>query len=101
LAFAFVARYFRRHIVEQIICCDYKFKGRRWSRVSDQAKDFVRDLLVLDPAERATAEEALGNVWLNRRHRATVRNPTLMEVSQANRSIEAFTGYSKLKKLVS
>lgn len=90
-----------REIVEKIMRCEYSFKGRRWKKISARAKEFVQDLLVLDPGERPTAEEASSNMWLNRRYRATVRAPTVNETSQSTQSLQAFAGYSKLKKLVS
>lgn len=35
-----------------------------WDDVSDNAKDFVRHLLVVDPAQRYTARDALLHPWL-------------------------------------
>lgn len=91
----------RLRIVEQIVSGQYKFRGRRAKRISRQAKKFVEDLLVLVPEDRPTAEEALSSMWLNRRHCVTARAPTLDEVEQTDKSLKAFVGYSKLKKLVS
>jgi len=59
----------------------------------------VDDLLVLDPDDRATAEEALRSSWLNRRHTATVRSPDSKEMAMARQSIVNFAQYSKLRKL--
>jgi serine/threonine protein kinase len=87
--------------MERIMCCEYNFSGIRWKKASIHAKEFVRELLVLDPEDRPTADEALGNLWLNRRYSATVRAPTVEEVNQSTKSLQAFAGYSKLKKLVS
>lgn len=38
--------------------------GKLWSGVSDEAKDFVRSLLRVDPSERLSAEEALQHSWI-------------------------------------
>jgi len=89
----------RRHIVEQIMKGSYEFKGRRWKKISAQAKDFVDSLLVVDPDERATADEALAATWLNKRFSATVRNPYSHEVEGAQKSLMKFANYSKLKKV--
>lgn len=89
----------RRHIVEQIMKGSYEFKGRRWKKISAQAKDFVDSLLVVDPVERATAEEALSMSWLNKRFSATVRNPHSEEEDSAHASLLKFANYSKLKKV--
>ena len=90
----------RRHIVEQILQCKYDFKGRRWQRISPQAKAFVEDLLVDNPDERATAEEALVSTWLNKRYGATVRGPTEKELETTISSLSTYSHYYKLKKLV-
>lgn len=78
---------------------EYDFKGRRWKKISPQAKAFVGSLLVVDPHERATAEEAYGSTWLNRRFAATVRNPYAEEITKAQNSVVNFSNYSKLKKV--
>jgi serine/threonine protein kinase len=90
----------RRHIVEQILQCKYDFKGRRWQRISPQAKAFVESLLVDNPDERATAEEALVSIWLNKRYGATVRGPTEKELETTISSLSTYSHYYKLKKLV-
>ena len=37
-----------------------------WDYVSEDAKDYIRTLLVTDPEERPTAEECLKHRWLHR-----------------------------------
>jgi calcium-dependent protein kinase len=77
----------------------YEFKGRRWKRISKAAKTFVEDLLVVDPEDRATAEEATRASWLNRRNGATVRNARDDEINSARASILKYSKYSKLQKM--
>jgi serine/threonine protein kinase len=89
----------RSHIVEQIMQGKYEFKGRRWKRISQQGKAFIDDLLVVDPTERATAEEALRASWLNRRYAATVRTPHVDEMDRTKDSLVRFVDYSKLRKV--
>lgn len=89
----------REHIIEQIMAGKYQFRGRRWKRISEQAKEFVRDLLQLDPDDRPSADEALSSSWLNRRHAATVRNPYQEEIQAAHDSMLRYAKYSKLKKV--
>jgi len=89
----------RKQIVEQIVTGNFDFKGRRWKRVSNQAKAFVEDLLVVDVKDRATADAAYRSTWLNRRQMTTVRNPYEEENLQAQQSMMKYVGYSKLKKV--
>ena len=76
----------------------YDFKGRRWKRVSKQAKAFVEDLLVLDPGDRATADSAYRSTWLNRRQMATVRNANFEENELAQQSLVKYAGESRTGK---
>lgn len=60
----------------------------------------MKDLIVLDPADRPTAEEATRASWLNRRHHANMTpNPHAGELENVKRSIERYVGYPKLRKL--
>jgi serine/threonine protein kinase len=77
----------------------YEYKGRRWKRISKAGKAFVDDLLVVDPDDRATSDEAMKASWLNRRFSATVRNPKIEEMDLAKDSLCRFAGYSKLRQV--
>ena len=77
----------------------YEFKGRRWKRISKQGRAFVEDLLVVDPNDRATSDEAMKAIWLNRRFGATVRDPCSEELESVQNSMVKFADYSKLRKL--
>ena len=89
----------RQVIVEQILAGKYDFRGRRWRRISAPAKDFVRDLLVVDPAERLDADRASSAVWLNKRFAATTRGPKEQEIRETQKSLLNYAGYTKLKKM--
>ena len=80
-------------------CSEYEFKGRRWKNISKQAKAFVDDLLVLDPEDRASADDALGSSWLHRRHAASVRAPRSSEFTHVKQCIERYVKYPRLRKL--
>ena len=84
---------------QKILKGKYDFKGRRWKRVSQQAKSFVDDLLVVDPEERLTAEQASHVFWLNRGFRASVRNPDLDDLQSAKDCLRNFANYSNLNKV--
>lgn len=90
----------RRHIVEQILNGQFDFRGRRWKRISKQAKAFVEDLLVLDVDGRLDAQTAMRATWLNRRFAATSRGPDAEEENMARHAMLRYAGYTKLKKMV-
>ncbi|KAK2552939.1 Calcium/calmodulin-dependent protein kinase type IV [Acropora cervicornis] len=48
----------------RILNCDYEFVAPWWDDVSENAKDLVRKLIVLDPKKRLTAKEALEHEWI-------------------------------------
>ncbi|KAJ7474756.1 kinase-like domain-containing protein, partial [Mycena latifolia] len=46
-------------LVQETLAAKIEFHTKYWRKVSDEAKDFIKRLLSLDPAARPTAEEAL------------------------------------------
>ncbi|KAI9315893.1 kinase-like domain-containing protein [Dichotomocladium elegans] len=51
-------------LMDQIINAKYQFHERYWRHISEDAKDFIRKLLSLNPAERLTATQALKDKWM-------------------------------------
>ena len=51
-------------IFRRIMACDYDFREDDWDLVRDEAKDFIKKLLVKDPQKRMTATQALNHIWL-------------------------------------
>lgn len=51
-------------LFEKIMNAEYDFDDECWLDVSDLAKDFIQHLLVKDPKERYTAEQAMKHPWL-------------------------------------
>eukprot|EP01122_Echinamoeba_exundans_P006077 TRINITY_DN163_c0_g2_i1.p1 TRINITY_DN163_c0_g2~~TRINITY_DN163_c0_g2_i1.p1 ORF type:complete len:520 (-),score=157.55 TRINITY_DN163_c0_g2_i1:73-1590(-) len=52
-----------KNLYTQIKTADYDFNPKFWSEVSEEAKDLIRKLLVVDPKARYTADEALVHPW--------------------------------------
>ena len=48
----------------KIKAAQYKFLAPYWDPISDEAKDFVAKLLVVDPAKRMTPDQCLEHAWL-------------------------------------
>jgi calcium/calmodulin-dependent protein kinase I len=43
-------------LFEKIKKCQYDFPSPSWDNISNEAKDIIKNLLVVDPAKRLTAE---------------------------------------------
>ncbi|KAL7720698.1 non-specific serine/threonine protein kinase [Entamoeba marina] len=51
-------------ILGAVLAADYDFHEEYWSEVSNEAIQFITNLLVIEPSLRLTAEEALEDPWL-------------------------------------
>jgi len=50
-------------LFEQIMAGDFEFPDPYWTDIAEPAKDLIKHLLVVDPAKRYTAEQALAHPW--------------------------------------
>uniref|UniRef100_A0A8C6WSX4 non-specific serine/threonine protein kinase n=1 Tax=Neogobius melanostomus TaxID=47308 RepID=A0A8C6WSX4_9GOBI len=55
---------FGTSVREQVLRGSYTLLPKQWSHISEQAKDLVQKLLVVDPSQRLNIEEALSHDWL-------------------------------------
>ena len=51
-------------LFEQIKKCKYDFEVETWDNVSNEAKDFVAQILVADPTKRMNCEQMLQHPWM-------------------------------------
>jgi len=51
-------------LFEQIMIGEYEYPDEYWADISDEAKDLIDNLLLIDPEERFTAEQALAHPWI-------------------------------------
>lgn len=51
-------------LLQQVAQAKYEFYDNEWKGVSELAKDLVRKLLVVDPAERLSMEQVMAHPWL-------------------------------------
>ena len=88
-----------RTIVHRILHCKYRFDSPlTWIKVSDNAKYFVKSLLVYCPDERLTAKQALQSSWIIvSSSRIKVLDQHFFDRILA--SFEIFSAYGKLKKI--
>jgi tRNA A-37 threonylcarbamoyl transferase component Bud32 len=54
----------QRQLFERILHAKFDFPSPEWDDVSATAKDFVSKLLVVNPADRLSAEQALAHPWI-------------------------------------
>jgi len=52
------------NLFEEIIAARYDFPEEYWGHISEEAKDFVSRLLLVNPHQRMSATEALQHPWL-------------------------------------
>ena len=52
-------------ILKQVKIGKYKMEGEEWNRVSNEAKDLIKQMLTFNPEERISAEEALKHPWFD------------------------------------
>lgn len=88
----------RPHIMRRILSGRYSFSSRRWTQVSSHAKTFVQSLLEADPHKRPSAAEAFKSEWLQTTAEES-SDETERNMDKIQASIQAFTEYSKLKRL--
>jgi calcium/calmodulin-dependent protein kinase I len=54
----------QKELFRKIVAGKYEFNEEDWRNVSEDAKDMVENLLVLNPDKRLTADQALRHPWL-------------------------------------
>lgn len=50
--------------LQHISIAKFGFEDPAWARVSEEAKDLIRRLLVVDPARRLSASNVLAHAWI-------------------------------------
>ncbi|XP_043105395.1 peripheral plasma membrane protein CASK-like isoform X6 [Puntigrus tetrazona] len=86
----------KERLFEAIIKGKYKMNPRQWGQISESAKDLVRRMLMLDPAERITVYEALNHPWLKERDRYSYK----IHLPETVEQLRKFNARRKLKGAV-
>jgi len=83
-------------LYKQILACRYEFEKPWWDNISEDAKEFIRKLLVLDPAKRYTAKQAVMHpfIVMNCGPPPNAIEPIPREISQSTNSL----AYQKKKE---
>ncbi|XP_076602807.1 peripheral plasma membrane protein CASK isoform X19 [Chaetodon auriga] len=86
----------KERLFEAICKGKYKMNPRQWGHISESAKDLVRRMLMLDPAERITVYEALNHPWLKERDRYAYK----IHLPETVEQLRKFNSRRKLKGAV-
>jgi len=83
----------QKELFRKIVSGKYEFKEDDWSGVSDDAKDLVQKLLVLDPDERITSSQALRHKWM----KASADRLSRITLQKTSRRLKTFNARMKLR----
>ncbi|XP_038131690.1 peripheral plasma membrane protein CASK-like isoform X1 [Cyprinodon tularosa] len=86
----------KERLFEAVCKSKSKMNPRQWSHISESAKDLVRRMLMLDPAERITVYEALNHPWLKERDRYAYK----IHLPETVEQLRKFNARRKLKGAV-
>lgn len=89
----------RKIMIDRIMRCDYSFMKKYWIPISNEAKDFIDQLLVLDPTKRNDAEMAQRHKWMDMEFKLEDRAPTEALTGRVTAKLSAFKNNNRLKKL--
>jgi len=88
-------------LFKAILEADYVFEKEYWGEISDNAKDFIKKLLVVNPAERMNCDQALKHIWLT----SAANTSVLENVKKFNakktfkKAVQAVAAANQLKQL--
>jgi calcium-dependent protein kinase len=89
----------REVMIDKIMRCDYSFKKEYWEPISDEAKDFINNLLVLDPRARYKANQVQAHEWMHKEFKIEDRAPTESLTGRVTNILSAYKNNLPLKKL--
>ena len=89
----------RAIMIDKIMRCDYNFKKDYWKPISDEAKDFIDKLLVMDPKVRYKAKHSQAHAWMHKEFKIEDRAPTESLTGRVNNILSAYRNNVPLKKL--
>ena len=79
--------------------CDYNFNSPVWNLISDDAKDFVSSLIVLNPKKRLDAKQALEHRWFTNVAALSSEVPPAELMEGIEASLMNYANASELKKV--
>jgi serine/threonine protein kinase len=90
----------REKMIDMIMRCDYHpMEGLGWDHVTQQAKDFCKALLQLDPAVRLDADQALQHDWMSGKLSLSERKPTSSLLEGVTNSLSQYRQTTALQRV--
>jgi calcium-dependent protein kinase len=89
----------RSKMIELILAGEYRREGVAWDGLSDNARDFVQKLLVVDAKHRMDAAQALKHPWLVEQEQLPDEKPSPEVLASIDNAITSYMHTSALKKL--
>jgi calcium-dependent protein kinase len=89
----------RKVMIDRIMRVQYNFDKDYWKPVSDEAKDMINNLLVLDPKQRMDAAKALNHKWLSKEFKLSDRMAAQETKDLVEDSLLVYKDTSQLKKI--
>jgi len=89
----------RSRMIVKIKSGDYDFNAHSWSQLSQESKDFVKALIVVDPDERLNGVDALNHQWLSEKFPLKDRIPSKVFLDSVEESISDYGEVGEFKKM--
>jgi calcium-dependent protein kinase len=89
----------REITIDRIMRASYSFEKEYWEAISSDAKNFINQLLVLDPTQRMDAGQALEHVWLSSASRLSDKVPDQLTSDVVKESLVNYKNTSQLTKI--
>jgi len=83
-----------KQLVAKVLMGNYSFDQPVWESISDQAKDFIRKLLVVEPDERLSAAEAIQHPFISDCCRDRANSSSSVDEDFKQRVREGIVAYS-------
>jgi serine/threonine protein kinase len=83
----------QKELFRKIVSGKFEFDEEDWCDVSNDAKDLVQKLLVLDPDERLTSSQALKHQWM----KASAERLSRMGLQGTSQRLKTFNARMKLR----
>lgn len=89
----------RKVMIDRIMRVDYTFEKDYWKPISQEAKDYIAKLLVMDPKRRMDAGMALKDTWLSKEFPLSDRVPDQSTADAVQGNLVLYKDTSQLKKI--